>query len=140
MSTSHATPRATLLSSTFFTLLPSSYALILTRWSKIASLHVSAKSDPIPSERAGAVSTLSSQLQLLSHEIEEYRALVNGIDVTDLAGIYVCAGSEKGVALAMAKSDLEDVEASLGVLEGRIDEVRAGIAYGFDKDEGGGEE
>jgi hypothetical protein len=72
----------------------------------------------------------------LEHDISEYRALVNGIDITDMAGIYVCAGRGGNIALQMAKEDLEDVRHSLGEVEEKVGEIRAEIAYGFEGDEG----
>jgi hypothetical protein len=64
MSNTHPTPRAALFASTFFTVLPLHYESICTRWTKIASLHHSAKSDIIPTERAGALTTLISELEM----------------------------------------------------------------------------
>jgi hypothetical protein len=62
--TTHPTLRATLFSSIFFTVLPSHYTTMLTRWTKIAHLHFSAKNKNIPMERAGAVNSLKAELEM----------------------------------------------------------------------------
>jgi hypothetical protein len=137
MTTAHPTPRAALFSSTLFTILPSHYTSILTHWTKIAHLHFSAKNDDIPMERAGAINSLTAELTMLEHDITEYRNLVRTIDITDIAGIYVCAGRGKNLALNMAKQDLEDVFSSLGELEDKVREMRAELLYGFEEEEEG---
>jgi hypothetical protein len=60
----HPTHRATLFSSTFFTILPSHYSTMLSRWEKIAHLHFSAKHDVVPTERADAISSLKAELAM----------------------------------------------------------------------------
>jgi hypothetical protein len=133
MSTPHPTPRATLFSSTFFIILPSHYTTMLTRWKKIAQLHFSAKHDNIPMERAGAVNSLTSELTMLEADIEEYRSLVRSIDITDIAGIYVCSGLATLPALTLAKKDLQDVFGSLEEVEAKVKEIRAELLYGFEE-------
>jgi hypothetical protein len=87
MSISHSTPRATLLSTMFWEVLPSHYDKIITRWTKIAHLHHAAKSDLLATDRAGAVASIKAELTMLNQDVEEYRKLVNDIDITDIAGV-----------------------------------------------------
>ncbi|KAJ4373451.1 hypothetical protein N0V86_007590 [Didymella sp. IMI 355093] len=129
----HHTPRLTLLDSTFWEVLPANYEKIKCRWSKIATLHDEAKSDLLPSDRAGAVNSLKAELEMLEKDIEEYRSIVRGIDITDVAEMYVVAGKVRPRALQVAKQDFEDVEASLESVEDQMKEVRAELVYGFEK-------
>ena len=132
---SHQTPRLTLLDSTFWEVLPANYDKIKQRWIKIATLHDEAKSDLLPSDRAGAVNSLKAELEMLEKDIDEYRNIVRGIDITIVAEIYVVGGKARPRALQVAKEDFENVEGSLKAVENRMQEVRAELVYGFEKQE-----
>ncbi|CAI9628662.1 unnamed protein product [Alternaria burnsii] len=133
MSTPYSTPRLTLFSTTFWEVLPSHYDKIITRWSKIAHLHHEAKSDILATDRAGAVTSLKAELEMLDLDVEEYRKLVNGVDITDIAGVYVVGGRPRHRALEIAKEDKKDLEESLSLVEEHVKEIRADIAYGFEE-------
>jgi hypothetical protein len=132
---SHHTPRLTLLDSTFWEVLPANHEKIKRRWIKIATLHDEAKSDLLPSDREGAVNSLKAEIEMLEKDIDEYRSIVRGIDITDVAEMYVVAGRAQPRALQVAKQDFEDVEASLKSVEDQMKEVRAQLVYGFEKQE-----
>ncbi|KAF9691268.1 hypothetical protein EKO04_010648 [Ascochyta lentis] len=127
------TPRLTLLDQTFWEVLPANYDKIKQRWLRIATLHEEARSDLLPSDRAGALSSLKAELEMLKKDLDEYRALVRGIDITDVAEMYVVAGEVRERALQIAKADFGDVEASLKMVEDRMKEVKAELVYGFDQ-------
>ena len=133
MSTPYSTPRLTLFSTTFWEVLPSHYDKIITRWSKIAHLHHEAKSDILATDRAGAVASLKAELEMLDRDVEEYRKLVNGVDITDIAGVYVVGGRPRHRALEIAKEDKKDLEESLRLVEEHVKEIRADIVYGFEE-------
>jgi hypothetical protein len=133
MSTLHPTPRATLLSITFWEILPSHYDKIINRWSKIAHLHHETKSDILATEHAGAVASTKAELQMLEQDVEQYRKLVNGIDITDIAGTYVVGGMSLHRALEIAKEDKKDLEESLEMIKEKVKEVRADVRYGFEE-------
>ncbi|KAH6881649.1 hypothetical protein BKA58DRAFT_433431 [Alternaria rosae] len=135
MSTLHPTPRATLLSITFWEILPSHYDKIINRWSKIAHLHHETKSDILATEHAGAVASTKAELQMLEQDVEQYRKLVNGIDITDIAGTYVVGGMSRHRALEIAKEDKKDLEESLEMIKEKVKEVRADVRYGFEEGE-----
>lgn len=67
---------------------------------------------------------------MLEHDLEAYRVIVKGIDITDIAGVYVVAGRNPHRALQIAKEDLEDLEGSLRKVEDLIGECRAMARYG----------
>jgi len=129
----HQTPRLTLLDSTFWEVLPANYEKIEQRWIKIATLRDEAKSDSLPSDRAGAVNSLKAKLEMLEKDTDEYRNIVKCIDITDVAEMYVVAGKARLRALQVAKEDFKDVEGSLKAVEDRMQEVRAELVYGFEK-------
>ncbi|KAI4621144.1 uncharacterized protein J4E87_006772 [Alternaria ethzedia] len=135
MSSPHPTPRATLLSTTFWEILPSHHDKIINRWSKIAHLHHEAKSDILATDRAGAVASIKAELEMLEQDVEQYRKLVNSIDITDIAGTYVVGGKAPHRALEIAKEDKEDLEESLEMIEEKVKEVRADVRYGFEEEE-----
>lgn len=132
---SYQTPRLTLLDSTFWEVLPANYDKIKQRWIKIATLHDGVKSDLLPSDRAGAVNSLKAELEMLEKDIDEYRSIVRGVDITDVAEMYVVAGKARPRALHVAKEDFENVEGSLKAIESRMQEIRAELVYGFEKQE-----
>ncbi|KAF2626692.1 hypothetical protein BU25DRAFT_92873 [Macroventuria anomochaeta] len=129
----HQTPRRTLLGQTFWEVLPAHYEKIKQRWIKIATLQDEAKSDLLSSDRAGAVNSLKAELGMMEKDIEEYRNIVRGIDITDVAEMYVVAGQARQRALQVAKEDFEDVEGSLKMVEDRMKEVKAELVYGFER-------
>ncbi|KAI8933286.1 hypothetical protein NX059_009913 [Plenodomus lindquistii] len=129
-SSSHSTPRTTLFSTTFWEVLPSHYTSITTRFSHIAHLHSQTHTSALATDRAAALNSLKAELDMLEQDIEAYRTIIRGIDITDIAGIYVVAGRAKHRALQLAKQDLEGLEASLGEIEERVSEVRAEARYG----------
>lgn len=131
---SHQIPRLTLLDQTFWEILPANYDKIKQRWGKIAALHVEAKSDLLPSDRAGAVNSLKAELDMLEQDVAEYRTIVRGIDITDVAEMYVVAGKARPWALQIAKDDFEEVEASVREIQDRMNEVRAELVYGFEQE------
>jgi len=135
MSTTHSTPRATLLSTTFWEILPSHYDKIINRWSKIAHLHHEAKSDILATDRAGAVASIKAELEMLEQDVEQYRKLVDSIDITDIAGTYVVGGKSPHRALEIAKEDKNDLKESLEMIEEKVKEVRADVRYGFEEGE-----
>ncbi|KAF3054199.1 hypothetical protein E8E11_012014 [Didymella keratinophila] len=129
----HQAPRLALLDSTFWEVLPADYEKIKQRWIKIATLHGEARSDLLPSDRVGAVNSLKAELELLEKDIDEYRSIVKGIDIIDVAEMYVVAGKARSRALQVVKEDFEDVKGSLKAVEDRMQEVRAELVYGFEK-------
>ncbi|UPX19713.1 uncharacterized protein EKO05_0009967 [Ascochyta rabiei] len=129
----HPTPRLTLLDQTFWEVLPANYDKIKQRWGKIATLHDEISFALLPSEISGALTSLKAELKMLEKDVEEYRVIARGIDITDVAEIYVVAGKSRQRALQIAKADFEDVEASLGMIENSTKEVRAELAYSFDR-------
>ena len=135
MSTPHPTPRATLLSTTFWEILPSHYDKIINRWSKIAHLHHEAKSDILATDRARAVASIKAELEMLEQDVEQYRRLVNSIDITDIAGTYVVGGKLPHRALEVAKEDKQDLEESLEMIEEKVKEIKADVRYGFEEGE-----
>ncbi|KAH7396107.1 hypothetical protein BKA66DRAFT_566614 [Pyrenochaeta sp. MPI-SDFR-AT-0127] len=130
MTTGHSTPRAGLLSTTFWEVLPSNYNKIKARWEKIFRLYNESKSGLLASDRDGATNSLKVELEMLEHDLQNYRDIVKGIDITDMAGIYVTAGKSPHRALQIAKEDFEHLERSLKQVEEKITEVRADVAYG----------
>ncbi|KAG9193450.1 hypothetical protein G6011_03485 [Alternaria panax] len=124
MSTSHTTPRVTLFSTTFWEILPSHYDKILKRWTKIAHLHHEAKSDILAADRTGAVESIKVELEMLDQDVEEYRKLVNGVDITDIAGVYMVGGKSRHRALEIAKEDKKDLEESLSLVEEQVNDIR----------------
>jgi hypothetical protein len=135
----HQKARLTLLDQTFWEVLPSNYNKIKQRWIKIATLYNEAKSDLLPSDRAGAINSLKAELEMLDRDIGEYRAIVRGIDITDVAEMYVVAGKARQRALQVAKEDFESVEASVEAslkgVENRVAEIKAELVYGFERQE-----
>lgn len=129
-------PRLTLLQTTFSDLLPSLYNLITTHWTTIACLTHEAKAALLATERDTATNSLRAELDLLQKDIDSYRTLVQGFNVTDIAGLYATAGRTNDEAVIEAKGDLADLEASLGVLEERVKEIRADLVYGRDSRRG----
>ncbi|KAF1928246.1 uncharacterized protein M421DRAFT_63273 [Didymella exigua CBS 183.55] len=130
---SSRTPRLTLLDSTFWQVLPANYKKITERSIKVVTLHDEAKSDLLPSDRAGAVNSLKAELEILEKDIEEYRSIVRGIDITDVAEMYVVAGRARPHALQVAKEDFENMEATLTCFEDRLMDIRAELVYGFER-------
>lgn len=127
--TAHRPTRLTLLDQTFWEVLPAHYHNIKQRWVKIATLHSSAQCDLRPSDRARAVEPLKAELEMLEKDISEYRNIVRGIDITDVAEMYVVAGKARQRALQIAKEDFEDVEASLKGVEDKMLEIRDELVY-----------
>ncbi|KAH6638981.1 hypothetical protein C7974DRAFT_278073, partial [Boeremia exigua] len=121
----HQTPRLTLLNQTFWEVLPANYDKIKQRWKKIAKLHDEAKSDWLPSDRAGALDSLKAELEMLAADVDEYRSILRGINITDVVEIYMVAGKARQRALQVAKEDFENVEESLKTLEDRASEIKA---------------
>ncbi|EOA84084.1 uncharacterized protein SETTUDRAFT_33088 [Exserohilum turcica Et28A] len=130
MAPTHPTPHATLLSTTLSVTLPSHYTTILSRWTRIASLHHSFSTDLLATDRANANATLKTELTLLEHDIGLYKEIVDSIDITCMARLYVVSGMLPDEALKAAKDDLKGLEESLGLLRERIGEVRADVRYG----------
>lgn len=124
-SRTYQTPRLTLIDQTFWEVLPANYDNIKRRWIKIATLHDEAKSDLLPSDRAGAVDSLKAELKMLAKEIERYRVIVQAIDITDVTEMYVVAGNARTQALQIAKEDFEDVEMSMKEVENMMRNVKA---------------
>lgn len=129
----HQIPRLTLLDQTFWEILPANYDRIKQRWIKICTLYDDAKSNLLPSDRAGATNSLKAELEMLEKDIEEYRNIVRRIDITDVAEMYVVAGKARQRALQIAKEDFEDVEMGLKGIEDRVAEIVAEFVYGFDR-------
>jgi hypothetical protein len=129
----YQTPRLTLLDSTFWEVLPANYDKIKQRWIKVATLDDEARSDLLSSDRAGAVNSLKAELEMLEKDIEDYRNIVRGINITDVAEMYVVAGKARPRALQVAKDDFANVEESLKAVENMMQEVRAELVYGFEK-------
>ena len=69
---------------------------------------------------------------MLGKDISEYRNVVRGIDITDVAEMYVVAGKARQRALQIAKEDFEDVEASLKGVEGKMHGIRDELVCGFE--------
>ncbi|CBY01617.1 predicted protein [Plenodomus lingam JN3] len=117
--TTHPTPRTTLLSTTFWEVLPSHQTRITTRLTKIAYLHSQTHTCILATDRAAALASLKAEIEMLDHDISALRAIIRGIDITDLAGLYVVAGRSAHRALQLAKGDLEGLEGSLRGMEER---------------------
>jgi hypothetical protein len=117
----------------FWEVLPSHYDKIIRRWTKIAHLHHAAKSDLLVTDRAGAVVSIKAELTMLNQDVEEYRKLVNDIDITDIAGVYVVGGKSPHWALETAREDKRDLEETLSMVEEKVKEVRADVRYGFEE-------
>jgi hypothetical protein len=66
--------------------------------------------------------------------VQEYRKLVNDVDITDIAGIYVVGGKSPHRALEIAKEDKKDLAESLSFVEGHVKEIRADVRYGFEEE------
>ena len=130
--TAHRPTRLILLDQTFWEILPAHYHKIKQRWVKIATLHSSAQCDLRPSDRARAVESLKAELEMLEEDISEYRNMVRGIDIADVAEMYVVAGKARQRALQIAKEDFEDVEASLKGMEDKMHGIRVELVYGFE--------
>ncbi|KAF2125270.1 hypothetical protein P153DRAFT_299655, partial [Dothidotthia symphoricarpi CBS 119687] len=120
MTSPHATPRTSLLATTFSQLLPTQHSKITTRWRKIALLHAQTKLD----HRAETINALNAELDMLEGDIREYREVVRGIDVRDVAGLYVVAGMGRESAARVAGEDLEGFEGGLKELEEGIASIR----------------
>ncbi|KAF1848133.1 uncharacterized protein K460DRAFT_375048 [Cucurbitaria berberidis CBS 394.84] len=127
MCTGYSAPREILLDTTFWEVLPSHYERIKARWNKIARLYKEAKSDLLTTDRDGATNSLKAELEMLENDLVEYRNITRGMDITDVAEIYVTAGKSLYRALQIAKGDFANLEASLKVIEERIAGVRADI-------------
>ena len=130
--TAHRPTRLTLLDQTSWEILPAHYRNIKQRWIKIATLHSSAQCGLLPADRARAVKSLEAELEMLEKDISEYRNIVRGIDITDVAEMYVVAGKARQRALQIAKEDFEDVEASLKVVEDKMHGIRAELVNGVE--------
>jgi hypothetical protein len=131
-STPHPHSRTQLFDSTFWQVLPTYYEKLETRWALIARLYHEASAAVMATDRAAGSSSLKAELEMLETEIKEYRAIIQGIDIEDLMGIYVLAGRQRWRAEQIAKEDLEDVEKSLKEVEERVMEVKADMVYGFE--------
>lgn len=133
MSTSYLAPRVTLFSTTFWEILPSHYDQIITRWSRIAHLYHEAKSDILATNRANAVASIKAELEMLDQDVEGYLKLVNRVDITDIAGVYVVGGKSLHHALEIAREDKKDLAESLSLVEEQVKEIRADVRYGFEE-------
>lgn len=132
LNTPHPQSRAHLFDSTFWQVLPTYYEKLETRWALIARLYHEASAAVMPTDRAAGSNSLKAELEMLETEIKEYRAIIQGIEIEDLVGIYVLAGRQRWRAEQIAKEDLEDVEKSLKEVEERVREVKADMVYGFE--------
>ncbi|KAF2851990.1 hypothetical protein T440DRAFT_447478 [Plenodomus tracheiphilus IPT5] len=119
----HPTPHKTLLSNTFWEILPSHYTSIIHRVTHISTLHTQTHSALLLTDRAAALASLNAELDMLETDLAAYRGIVRSIDITELAGIYVVAGWNRDEALRLAKGDLEGVEGGLGRVEERVWEI-----------------
>jgi transcription initiation factor IIF auxiliary subunit len=128
--------RVAILDTIFWEVLPAHYEKIQTRWEKIAHLYAAAKHDQLTTDRDGAINSLKAELDILEVDVQEYWNVAKGINVTDIAGIYVVAGDSKDEALKNAKEHLDDLHLSLQMVKDKIHETRAEIRYGFEKEEG----
>ncbi|KAJ4377485.1 hypothetical protein N0V83_000310 [Neocucurbitaria cava] len=131
MTTSYTAHRAALLSTTFWEVLPSHYDKIQNRRSKIARLYDEAKSELLATDREVAMNSLKAELEMLDNDVNEYRNVTKGVDITDIAGMYVTAGKSPHRALQVAKEDFENLEINLRMIEERIAELKADIVYGL---------
>lgn len=59
------TPRLSLLNSAFWEVLPANYDKIKQRSNKLFTLYNEARSDLLPSDRAGATNSLKAELEML---------------------------------------------------------------------------
>jgi hypothetical protein len=120
-----------LFSTTFWHVLPTQHSAICTRISHVARLHYEACAALLPSDRAASVDSLKAELEMLEHDVGEYRRIVRSIDVADIVQIYVVAGRQRWCAEQIAKEDLGGLEGSLGEVEERVRGVRADVVYRF---------
>ncbi|KAJ4993523.1 hypothetical protein SVAN01_01071 [Stagonosporopsis vannaccii] len=127
------TLRLVLLSQTFWRVLPATYGKIKQRWIKIAKLRSKARSDFLPSDRAGESESLKAELHIPEKDIEEYRSIAKKIDIMDVAEMYIDAGKARRRALQIVKVDFENMESSLKIVEDRGKETKAELVYGFER-------
>ena len=123
MSTFHTKPRVTLLTSAFSVVLPFHQAKIPTRYSRIARFHHEAKQNPLATHHTDTLNSLEVELEMLEHDVPQYKGLIDGIDIVDIAGLYEVSG--------MAKDDIEGSKTSLCTIAERVKEVRADMKYEF---------
>jgi hypothetical protein len=133
--TVHQAPRVHLLNTTFYKALPKRYSKIARRWSKVARLHRIVSSALTAFDRAARIDALNVGIELLEHDIEEYRQIVNSIEVEDIAHLYMVVGRQRCEAEEMAREDFQDLEGSLTMLEEKIREVKVRVENGFVKEE-----
>jgi hypothetical protein len=121
-----------LFSTTFWHVLPAHYDALNTRIALIARLYHEARAALLQSDRAASVDSLKVELEMLEHDISEYRRIARSIDVQDVVSIYVVAGRQRWRAEQIAKEDLDGLEGSLEGMEERVRGVRADVVYGFE--------
>jgi len=124
-----------LFATTFWHVLPSHYDKIRDRYIKIANLYYEASSAVMATDRAAGVNSLKGEIDVLEHDIAEYRAVVNEIAIEDVIGIYMTGGRQRWRAQQIARQDLEDLESSLKEVEEKVRSVKADVVYGFEEKE-----
>jgi hypothetical protein len=131
----HQTPRVHLLDTTFRKLLPMRYSKIIKNWNKTARLYREVSSELMATDRAAKTDSLQVGIELLEHDISEYRRIVNGIELEDIVHLYTSGGRQRCEAEEMAREDYEDLERSLSIVEKRTRVVKARIVNGFASEE-----
>jgi hypothetical protein len=134
-SQTHTAPHTHLFATTFWHILPSHYDKIRDRYIKVTNLYYEASSAAMTTDRAVGINSLNGEIDMLEHDIAEYRAVVNGIDIEDVIGIYMTGGRQRWRAEQIAKQDFEDLESSLREIEGKVRGVKADVVYGFEEQE-----
>jgi hypothetical protein len=121
-----------LFSTTFWHVLPAQHSGMCTRIAHIARMHHEARAALLPSDRAAGVDSLKAELEMLEHDIGEYRRVARSIEVGELVQIYVVACRQRWRAEQIAREDLEGLEGGLREVEERVRAVRADVVYGFE--------
>jgi hypothetical protein len=131
----HITPHTHLFATTFWHVLPSHYDKIRDRYIKIANLYYEASSAVMVTDRAAGGNLLNGEIDMLEHDIAEYRAVVNDIGIEDVIGIYMTGGRQRWRAEQIAKQDFGDMESSLREIEEKVRSVKADVVYEFEERE-----
>jgi hypothetical protein len=129
----HSTPNTHLLDTTFWQVLPAHYDRIRERWFKIPRIYHEASSALMTTDREAGVNSLKGELEMLEHDIKEYRELAKSVSVESITNLYLVAGRQRWRAQQIAKQDLENLEGSIQEVESKIKEMKADMVYGFEK-------
>jgi hypothetical protein len=121
--------RNALLDTIFWEILPAHQEKVEARWQKVADLYETVKYDPLTEFHDSATEPLKAELDLMKCDVQQYRNIIQGINIADIAGLYAITGMAGGKAWQTAKDDLSDIKESLQTIEDWAHEIRAGIHY-----------